>query len=109
MKFKAYLTNQAIRFFQNEETTTQVELRSPVPLIRGMQDAYGFIQVPTTVADLDFSKGVTFHQGYYKGVIIRKLQIYHNGVLCEAAADNSLCDDFIGEVLDWARTVHKLP
>ncbi|OAF06677.1 hypothetical protein AYJ54_19335 [Bradyrhizobium centrolobii] len=74
-----------------------------------MQDKYGFVQVPTTIAELDFTKGVTFLQGYYKGLVISKLQVYENGMLCEALADNSACDEFMGEVLEWAKTEHAIP
>lgn len=81
MDLKSILTSQAIRFYEAAEPVA--ERRSPVPLIREIQDRYGFVQVPLTVADLDFSKGVTFLRGYFKGSIIDKLQVYENGVLCE--------------------------
>jgi hypothetical protein len=88
MQAKSILMSQAIRFYANAEPIA--ERRSPVPLIRGLQDMYGFVQVPLTISDLDFTKGVTFLRGYYKGNIIDKLQIYENGLLCEAATDNSV-------------------
>ena len=107
MQAKSILTSQAIRFYANAEP--MAERRSPVPLIRGLQDMYGFVQVPLTISDLDFTKGVNFLRGYYKGNIIDKLQIYENGLLCEAATDNSVCDEFMGEILNWAATEHGIP
>lgn len=107
MELKNILLSQAIRFIA--ETEPPIERRSPVPLINGIREKYGFIQVPLTVDDLDFKKGVTFLQGYYKGKIINKLQIYENGLLCEANEDNSLIDEFLGELFAWAKHVHKLP
>ncbi|MDA9463051.1 hypothetical protein [Bradyrhizobium sp. CCBAU 53415] len=108
MQIKGILLSHAIRFFA-EAADPIAERRSPIPLIRGLQDMYGFVQVPTTVAELDFTKGVTFLQGYYKGAVISKFQIYENGMLCEALADNSTCDEFMGEVLKWATTEHNIP
>jgi hypothetical protein len=107
MQLKSILTSQAIRFFADAERIA--EHRSPVPMIRGLQDRYGFVEVPLTVAELDFTKGVTFLRGYYNDSIIEKLQIYENGLLCEAKADNSIADDFMGEILNWAATEHKIP
>lgn len=107
MDLKSILTSQAIRFYEAAEPVA--ERRSPVPLIREIQDRYGFVQVPLTVADLDFSKGVTFLRGYFKGSIIDKLQVYENGVLCEGTIDNSIADEFLGEVLDWAASEHGIP
>ena len=107
MQIKSIMTSQAIRFYAEVEAV--LERRSPVPMIRGLQDKYGFVEVPLTVAELDFTKGVTFLRGYYKGTIIEKLQIYQNGLLCEASADNSIGDEFMGEVLSWATTEHKIP
>lgn len=107
MHLKSILASQAIRFYTDAEALA--ERRSPIPLIRGLQDRYGFVQVPASVAELDFTKGVSFFRGYYKGEIIEKLQIYQNGLLCEAVADNSICDEFLSEVLNWATTEHKIP
>jgi hypothetical protein len=107
MELANILMSQAIRFFADAGPVT--ERRSPVPLIKDLQDKYGFVEVPRTVADLDFTKGVTFLRGYYKGKIIEKLQIYQNGLLCEAMEDNSVTDEFLGELLHWAATQHDLP
>lgn len=108
MQIKSILASQAIRFF-SEAPETIAERRSPIPLIRGMQDRYGFIQVPSTLAELDFTTGVTFLRGYYRNVIINKLQVYENGILCDAATDNGICDEFLGDVLSWATAEHSIP
>jgi hypothetical protein len=107
MKFKAFMTSQTIRFF--EETGPVMEVRSPVPLIKGLQESYGFVQVPLTLAELDFKAGVTFLRGYFRGKIIEKLQVYENGLLCEANEDTNLADEFLSEVLTWAAQKHNLP
>jgi hypothetical protein len=107
MQLKSTMTSQTIRFFADVEPTFDV--RSPVPLIRGLQDQYGFMQVPLTVAELDFKAGVTFLRGYYRGRIIEKFQVYENGLLCEASEDTDLADDFLSEVLAWAIREHSLP
>jgi hypothetical protein len=107
MKIKNVLTSQAIRFWSNVEPIA--DKRSPIPLIKSLQERYGFVEVPSTIAALDFTKGVSFLQGYYKGSIIEKLQVYENGLLCEASADNAVCDEFMGEIIDWAKSEHAIP
>ncbi|MCW2227222.1 hypothetical protein [Bradyrhizobium elkanii] len=109
MKLKSTLTSQAIRFYNYTGDEPVIERRSPIPLIRGLQDKYGFVEVPLKVIDLDFTKGVTFSRGYYKGHVIDKLALYENGLLCEAMTDNSICDEFVSEVIGWATTEQKIP
>jgi hypothetical protein len=109
MKQKEILVSQVVRFIVDVGEYGHRSLRSPVPLIDGLREKYGFVEVPQTVAELDFTKGVKFAQGYYKGRIINKLQIFNNGVLCEANEDTSLSDEFLGELLAWAEQEHSLP
>jgi hypothetical protein len=106
MEVKNILVSQAIRFI---ETGSVLERRSPVPLINGLREKYGFVQVPQTVADLNFKKGVNFLRGYYKGKIIEKFQVYDNGLLCEANENTDLLDEFINDVLAWVTQEQNLP
>jgi|SRR5450631_190980 hypothetical protein len=99
MKLEKIIFGQAIQFIEAGEAEGR---RSPVPLVREMQDRYGFVEVPRKVADLNFDAGVSFLQGYFKDIIIDKFQVYNNGLLCEAAADNQQCADFLDDVLSWA-------
>jgi hypothetical protein len=99
MKLEKLIFGQAIQFIEPGEARGP---RSPVPLIREMQDRYGFVEVPSKLADLDFDAGVKFLQGYYKDTVIDRLQVFNNGLLCEAAADNQQCADFLDEIMSWA-------
>ena len=87
--------SQAVRFFHSGESS---EKKSPVPLIRAMQDEFGFVQVPHTIADTELKTGVGFLRGYFKGKIIDKLTIYNNGMLCEAQQPTEYNDDFLDNV-----------
>jgi len=99
MKLEKTIFGQAIQFFATGEASGR---RSPIPLIRAMQDRYGFVEVPHKVSELKFETGVNFLQGYYKDTVIDKFQVYNNGILCEAATDNQICSEFIEDVLSWA-------
>jgi hypothetical protein len=107
MEFKSFLANQAIRYV--EDNKAEYAPQSPVPFIRRFEELYGFAQVPRTLAELDFKAGVTFLRGYFKGKIIDKLQIYENGMLCEARESNALCDEFLGEIFDWLPKIIDRP
>ncbi|MCR6734370.1 MAG: hypothetical protein NVV83_09915 [Afipia sp.] len=106
MHLEKYLPGHAIRFIEVAEAE---RVQSPIPIINSLQERYGFVEVPRTVADLDFKTGVSFLRGYFKNKIIDKFQIYENGILCQAEQDNALCDDFLGEVLDWLPQKFDLP
>jgi hypothetical protein len=106
MEVKNILVSQAIRFV---EVGPVLERRSPAPLIDGLREKYGFVEVPKTLADLDFKKGTNFLRGYYKGAIIDKFQVYENGLLCEANENTNILDDFISEILTWVEQEQNLP
>jgi len=63
-----------------------------------MQDEYGFVQVPHTIADTDLKNGVNFLRGYFRGEVIDKLSIYNNGMLCESQNSTDYSDDFLDEI-----------
>src|SRR6266851_9266388 len=98
MDLQKIIFGQAIQFIESGELRG-----SPVPLIKAVQDRYGFVEVPQKVAELDFNAGVTFLHGYFKDSLITKFQVYNNGLACEAAADNRYCAEFLDEILDWAQ------
>jgi hypothetical protein len=106
MELRKVIFGQAVQFVETGEPQGR---RSPVPLIREMQDRYGFVEVPRRVVDLDFTAGVTFLQGYFRDIMIDKFQVYNNGLLCEAAADNHQCAEFLDEILDWAPPHFNVP
>lgn len=99
MQLSQIMASQAIRYVTTEDT--QYERQSPVPFIRQFEDRYGFAQVPHTLEELNLKTGVSFLRGYFRGKIIDKLQLYENGLLCEAKENNSVCDDFLNDVFDW--------
>jgi hypothetical protein len=45
----------------------------------------------------------------FKDVVIDKFQVYNNGLLCEAAAYNQQCAEFLDEVLDLAPAHFNVP
>ena len=73
-----------------------------MPLVNWLQEKYGFVQVPRTLAELNLQTGVNFFHGYYEGRVIDKFSIYNNGVLLEAKQDTSYGDRFLDEVLSLA-------
>jgi hypothetical protein len=98
MKVENYLVNQAIHFIVPEGP----EDSSPIPAIRAIQDKYGFVQIPLRLEEMDLKQGVNFLRGFFRGQVLDKLALYENGLLCEARCDNSICDAFLTEFLQWA-------
>jgi hypothetical protein len=41
--------------------------------------------------------------------VIDKLQIYTNGILCEARSDTDLCDEFLDELISWFNEKYGQP
>jgi hypothetical protein len=100
------ICSAVFRFVETREGV--YETRSPVPLIRAFQDRYGFVEVPTKLAEMNLQTGVSFRQGYFRGKVIDKFQIYANGLLCESQNDNELSDSFLDEVFIWAAQQHDI-
>ncbi|MBR0855632.1 hypothetical protein [Bradyrhizobium liaoningense] len=100
MQLKSYLPSQAVRFL--DASSEETSKRSPVPFLKEFEERYGFVQIPRTVAELDLQTGITFLRGFFKGKVIEKFQIYHNGVLCEALDDTDFCDEVLDDIFSWA-------
>jgi hypothetical protein len=98
MQLKGIETSQSIRFIVPKERAVP---GSPVPLIRALQDRYGFAQVPHTLEEMNLQTGVNFLQGYWNDVLINKLSVYSNGFLVESKLDTDLMDNFLDHLLAW--------
>lgn len=108
MKLHQIVNSRVIRFV-DQDTTTDAKPRSPVPIIKAMEDRYGFVQVPRTVQELNFNTGVTFLRGYFEDAIIEQLQLYEVGMLCEAKTNSDVCDRFLTDFFTWAVKEFELP
>jgi hypothetical protein len=108
MKLTEVIGAQAIRFFDDISPENE-PAKSPIPLVRALQDRYGFVQVPNRIEDFNFSSGVNFLRGFFQGVIIEKFQVYDKGVVCETKADTDFSDLFLDDLLGWAISQFKLP
>ena len=74
-------------------------------LIRALEERYGFWESPKTVADYDMAKGVNFLHGFFnRRFVIDRLQIYANGIVAEAKMPTEALDDFLDDIIQWARS-----
>ncbi len=74
-----------------------------VNLTKALQNRYGFLEAPRTLAEYDFSKGVTFSHGYFRGIVIDRFQIYNDGVLADGKVNTDICEAFLDDLLKWIR------
>jgi len=75
-----------------------------IDLIRALESRYGFWESPKTVADFDLAKGITFLHGLYqRNFVIDKFQVYPNGILAEAKISTEEIDNFLDDIISWAR------
>jgi len=101
MNLTEYELSRAIRFFEIKPSRGQVLYGAG--LVKALQERYGFVQVPTTVAQFNLASGIEFFHGYFQGrVVIDRFQIFNNGILVEGKCDTNDCDAFIDDVFGWA-------
>jgi hypothetical protein len=75
-----------------------------VELARAMESRYGFLEGPRTVADFSLERGVTFLHGFYhREFVIDKLSIFQTGLVAESKTPTERCDEFLDDVVAWAR------
>lgn len=73
-------------------------------LVRALESRYGFFEGPKALSDYDFAKGVTFLHGHLnKRFVIDRFQIFETGILAETRATVEECDEFLNDVIEWAR------
>lgn len=84
-------------------------------VVSGFRERYGFLEVPTTVAGYDASKGVTFRHGKFRvrtsvsaqgrvseEIVIDQLQVFNDGLVVNTKAYVEDADLFIDDVISWA-------
>jgi hypothetical protein len=108
MKLHQIVSSQAVRFVDQIEPENKSP-RSPTPIVRAMEDRYGFVQVPRTLQEFNFNTGVTFLRGFFKHSIIDRVQVYERGFLCEGTIHTDICDEFLDDLSMWAIEKFELP
>lgn len=106
MKIRSIAVSQAIRLYKaDRRTEDRVYIGD---LVKGLAARYKFLEVPKTLREHDIKTGVTFLHGIYKkNIIIDKVQIFPDGVVCESKTDSENCDEFLDEALEWASKEFK--
>jgi hypothetical protein len=74
-------------------------------LVRRLQERYGFIQIPTRLADFDYEKGVKFLQGMFDGHKI-DMEVFENAIRAYSAGGTDVCDAFIDDMFLASREAH---
>lgn len=78
-------------------------------IVKGLKDRYEFFQVPTTMAEYDFTKGITFYQGRYtikrssgpQEIVINNFQVFNDGLVVNTTAYAEDADLFLDDVIEW--------
>ena len=107
MKLVKALTSKSIRLFP--VVAKEDIVVSPAAMARGIENRYGFLQGPRSLAEYDLGPGVVFQGGMFAGKpIIEKLTIYRDGVVCDVPDESSVADAFIDDLVAWACAEHSL-
>ena len=101
MRLHEYETSRIARFYDVTASGGQVIFGAR--LVRALEERYGFVETPKTVAQYDFQAGVLFLHGLFGGeTVIDRVQIYNNGITVDAKADTDVCDAFLADLVEWA-------
>ena len=101
MKPTDLLLGRSIWFVEGKpDTDTAASL---FDMAKGLEARYKFLEIPKTVGEYEFNKGVTFAGGIFNGKpVINRFQIFTNGLLSESNKGTELCDEFFDDVISWA-------
>lgn len=100
MKHVNVLSGQAVRFLKFDMRDGE-SAPDPYDLVRGVEKLFKFVEAPQKVEEVDFTKGVQFRGGKFRGGAVDRVSIYGNGVIAEMRANTDECDDLIGDLLSW--------
>lgn len=94
------LIGQSVRFLRitaNESTGD----KTLYDLLHGLETQYKFLEVPKDRSQMNFTKGVRFSGGIFEGKDIERIEIYGDGIICEARADTVFCDMLVDNIIEW--------
>jgi len=104
MKVSNYLMSTVIRLVKDNPPDSPNKAYIG-DLSNALRDRYSFLQWPVKIEEFDLQKGINFLHGRFKeDQIIDKIQVYSNGVYCEAKLPNEVIEEFVDDVFEW---VHK--
>ena len=106
MKLESILLGRSTRAMRIIQPPGGIHLQRAV---HAMEERYGFIQVPKTLAEYDETKGVNFRHGKFtvirqrkkNEIVIDALSIYSDGLLAEARSYTDDTDSFLDDVVAW--------
>lgn len=100
MKIIDLLLGRSVRFVEGKsDPDTPASL---FDMAKGLEARYKFLEIPKTVGEYEFEKGVTFAGGEFDGKrAITKFQIFSNGLLSESNEGTEVCDKFFDDVISW--------
>lgn len=106
MILRSILQSQASRFLKLATTHGMPYIPDALVFVR---DRYGFVETPTNLSDFNPSTGITFSHGKFqpseksaKDIVIRKLQIYEQGLLADTQATVEDADMFLDDFISWS-------
>lgn len=77
-------------------------------LVRALVERYSFQKFPQSIDQFDEMKGVEFHEGKAKGVVIDRLIIFNSLLQLETRAGTDESKQILEDILLWATTKFKL-
>jgi hypothetical protein len=102
MQIRKILFSQAIRLFDTTGRTAGGLYGRK--LFSAFEDRYGFLQGPRTVPEYDPAKGIHFLHGFFEDrVVIDKVSIFNDGMVCETKGTTDDADAFIDDAIEWGR------
>src|SRR5690242_3790829 len=73
-------------------------------LTKALEQRYGFLQGPRSLAEYDMTQGVTFLHGYFQNrIVIDRLQIFSTGLIAEGKIPTDECAAFLDDVVGWVQ------
>lgn len=107
MKLTNLLLCRNIWFVERESNTDTADTTFDV--VKGLEARYKFMEIPKTVGEYDFVKGITFAGGKFDGKrAITKFQVFSNGLLSESTEGTDFCDKFFDDLIGWANKEFNL-
>lgn len=112
MKLVSIVLGKAVRLFRAANPVARTYLPDVVEAFR---ERYGFLEVPTKLAEYDPTKGITFGHGKFKvrttesaegrvseEIVIDSIQIFNDGLVVNTRAFVEDADLFLDDLIAWA-------
>lgn len=107
MRLSSIILARVLAYVETYDLSPRGKVYYP-DIARALVERYGFQKYPQSYDQFDEQKGVEFHEGKWKGIVIQKFTIFSSLLTLETRSDSEASKKILEDILTWGAERFKL-